>query len=160
MSSHAIDRVPSAPGRAAHRLRNDRGAALMEFALLLPLLAILAFGVADLGRAYSLQNRVTNMAREGAFYAQFHPYDVAGCPNGSTTDAARIEDPSLSSVTVTVTDATTGVAVPTSCGAAPVPGTRIRVRVTTTLKLITPMVGAVVGDPVTVGSSTEVVVQG
>ncbi|MGZ4683652.1 MAG: TadE/TadG family type IV pilus assembly protein, partial [Acidimicrobiales bacterium] len=89
MSSHAIDRVPSAPGRAAHRLRNDRGAALMEFALLLPLLAILAFGVADLGRAYSLQNRVTNMAREGAFYAQFHPYDVAGCPNGSTTDAAR-----------------------------------------------------------------------
>jgi hypothetical protein len=100
------------------------------------------------------------MAREGAFYAQFHPYDVAGCPNGSTADAARNEDPALTSVTVSVTDAATGLVIPTICGAAPVPGTRVKVRVTAQMRLITPLVGAVVGDPVTVGSSTEVVVQG
>jgi hypothetical protein len=41
-----------------------------------------------------------------------------------------------------------------------VPGTRVKVRVTAQMRLITPLVGAVVGDPVTVGSSTEVVVQG
>ena len=140
--------------------RGDRGAALVELALLLPFLSIVVFGTVDVGRAFSLQNRLTNMAREGAFYAQYYPTNIAGCPGGSITAAAVNEDPTLSSAIVAVTDASTGIPVANSCGASPVPGTRIRVRVTSQMSVFTPLVGALIGDPVTIGSSTEVVVQG
>jgi hypothetical protein len=49
----------------ARRLRDDRGASLLELAFLLPILAILAFGVIDLGRLIHARLVVTNVSREG-----------------------------------------------------------------------------------------------
>ena len=43
-----------------------RGAALVEFALLLPLLLALLFGFIEFGRALMVQSILTNAAREGA----------------------------------------------------------------------------------------------
>ena len=53
------------------RLRRDgeRGAALLEMALLLPLLVVLAFGVIDLGRLIHARLVVTNVSREGGSLA-------------------------------------------------------------------------------------------
>src|SRR5215469_7690593 len=45
---------------------SDRGAAAVEFALLLPLLVLIVFGVIDFGRAINAQITLTQAAREGA----------------------------------------------------------------------------------------------
>lgn len=44
---------------------NERGAAAVEFALVLPLLVLLIAGIADFGRAYYLQTTLSGAAREG-----------------------------------------------------------------------------------------------
>jgi Flp pilus assembly protein TadG len=45
---------------------SERGAAAVEFALLLPLLVLLVFGIIDFGRAINAQITITQAAREGA----------------------------------------------------------------------------------------------
>jgi Flp pilus assembly protein TadG len=46
--------------------RGERGAAAVEFALVLPLLVALIFGLIDFGRAYNQQIALTQLSREGA----------------------------------------------------------------------------------------------
>jgi Flp pilus assembly protein TadG len=45
---------------------NDRGQAVVEFALVLPFLLLLALGVVEFGRAWMTMNILTSAAREGA----------------------------------------------------------------------------------------------
>lgn len=45
---------------------SERGAAVLEFALVLPLLLLLVFAVAEFGRAYYQVITLTHAAREGA----------------------------------------------------------------------------------------------
>jgi Flp pilus assembly protein TadG len=45
--------------------RSERGAAAVEFALVVPLLVALLFGIAEFGRAYYLQTTLSGAAREG-----------------------------------------------------------------------------------------------
>lgn len=47
------------------RLRSDRGAALVEAAIVLPVLVLLVFGLVEFGRAYNTQITLTHAAREG-----------------------------------------------------------------------------------------------
>jgi Flp pilus assembly protein TadG len=46
--------------------RNERGQALVEFALVMPILLLLIMGVVEFGRAWNLQQTITDAAREGA----------------------------------------------------------------------------------------------
>ena len=46
--------------------RNERGTALVEFALIAPLLFLLLFGIIDFGRALNYYNQVTQLAGQGA----------------------------------------------------------------------------------------------
>lgn len=50
-------------------IRDQGGAALVEFALFASLLLVLAFGIIDFGRALFTANNLTAAAREGARYA-------------------------------------------------------------------------------------------
>lgn len=62
----------------------DRGAALVEFALVLPFLVIVVLGTVDITRAYQERNRLLGSAREGAAFAQFYPQFIdRGCNGGS-----------------------------------------------------------------------------
>lgn len=45
--------------------RRDRGAAAVEFALVLPVLLVLVLGIVEFGRAYYYQTTVSGAAREG-----------------------------------------------------------------------------------------------
>jgi len=47
-------------------LKNQRGASAVEFAILLPLLALLIFGVVEFGILFHDQQVLTNASREGA----------------------------------------------------------------------------------------------
>lgn len=52
------------------RKRADRrGAVAVEFALVLPMLMLLVFGIIDFGRAYYTLNQIISSVREGARYA-------------------------------------------------------------------------------------------
>src|SRR6187401_3174558 len=53
-------------GRRNPSTRRDRGQALMEFALVIPLFLLLMVALFDLGRAVFAYNTLTNAAREGA----------------------------------------------------------------------------------------------
>jgi len=50
----------------SHFLRSDRGTALIEAALTLPILLLIMVGIFEVGRAYQTWQVVTNAAREGA----------------------------------------------------------------------------------------------
>lgn len=51
------------------RIRGERGAALVEAAVTIPLLLLIAVAIFDFGRAYQTWQVLTNAAREGARYS-------------------------------------------------------------------------------------------
>ena len=53
-----------------------RAQALVEFALLLPILLVLILGAMDLGRVFYVKTVLTNAAREGANYLSRYPKDA------------------------------------------------------------------------------------
>jgi Flp pilus assembly protein TadG len=63
------------PGDLFHRswLSEDRGQDLVEFALSLPLLLLLLFGIMESGLIYLSFNTITNAAREGAHFGAISP---------------------------------------------------------------------------------------
>lgn len=91
-----------------HTNRRERGAALVEFAIVLPLFLLLIGGMVDFGRAFYTEVMLTNAAREGARAAMYgnspttrattalsggvSTPDVSGtpCAAGSTTGATTI----------------------------------------------------------------------
>jgi Flp pilus assembly protein TadG len=52
--------------RFGGRLRSERGTAVVEFALIAPLLFLLIFGIIDFGRALDYYNQLTQLAGQGA----------------------------------------------------------------------------------------------
>jgi Flp pilus assembly protein TadG len=50
----------------ATRVRHDNGAAMVELALILPVLLVLLFGIIEFGRAYNATISMQAAAREGA----------------------------------------------------------------------------------------------
>ena len=57
---------PRPRGRFRALRRDQRGTALVEFALIAPLLFLLLFGIIDFGRALDYYNQVTQLAGQGA----------------------------------------------------------------------------------------------
>jgi Flp pilus assembly protein TadG len=66
------------------RLRNERGAALLETAITLPLVLLVTVSIFEFGRAYQTWQVLTNAAREGARIAV-----IAGTTDIQVTDAVR-----------------------------------------------------------------------
>jgi TadE-like protein len=61
--------------------RSDRsrsGQALVEFAIILPMMLFLLLIAVDFGRLYATKITLTNAAKEGASYAIQHPNDASG----------------------------------------------------------------------------------
>src|SRR4051794_27742312 len=52
-----------------HLAADERGVALVEFALVLPLILLLLFGMIDFGKAFNYWNDETHLANEAARYA-------------------------------------------------------------------------------------------
>ena len=77
-------------GERGRRARGGRGAALVEFAVVFPVLALVVLGTVDAGRAYITWNQAKNAAREGAAYAQLYPNrPIAGV--GECADPDNVE---------------------------------------------------------------------
>jgi Flp pilus assembly protein TadG len=59
------------------RLQDERGAELIEFALVFPLLLAVLGGIVDFGRMFQRMEVTTNAAREGARLASLPGYNLA-----------------------------------------------------------------------------------
>lgn len=85
--------------RCVLRRRDDRGAAAVEFALVMPMLFLLVFGIVDFGRMWNMQLTVTHAAREGVRVAALGGPSATSAAEARAVDAA---DP-LTGVTADVT---------------------------------------------------------
>ena len=54
--------------RLRRLIRDEEGAAVVEFALVMPILALIIFGIIDFGRAFYTVNNIISAVREGARY--------------------------------------------------------------------------------------------
>jgi hypothetical protein len=107
---------------------------MVEFALVLPLLLLLLFGIIDFGRALNAQITITQAAREGARLAALNLPNVT-----SRTQAAAT---GLSGVGVTVVSACPAGPPPPPGPAGPPGSANADVKVSYTFKFITP-IGAI-----------------
>ena len=60
------------------RLDGEQGAVAVEFALILPVLLVLVFGIVDFGHAWYMRHVLQNSCREGARYATRYQTDGSG----------------------------------------------------------------------------------
>jgi Flp pilus assembly protein TadG len=75
-------------GRVRANRKGERGQALAEFALVLPLILLFIAGIVEFGRAWNIKQAVTDAAREGARYAVVQDSTIT-----STDDVkAKIEE--------------------------------------------------------------------
>lgn len=79
----------------------DRGAAAVEFALVLPILLLLVLGILEFGRAYHVQTTLSNAARDGVRVMALQ--DSAAAATSATKLSAQPLDLSASTIVVTPT---------------------------------------------------------
>jgi Flp pilus assembly protein TadG len=72
-------------------LRGTEAAALIEFAVALPLLVVLVVGIFDFGGAFNLKQELNNAVREGALFASTQPTNDLAISNlkPPSVDAVR-----------------------------------------------------------------------
>lgn len=73
-------------------MRRDRGASLVEFALVLPLILMIVLGLVSAGVAYNLKIALTHAAREAARYAAILPTEGDTAAWLSSVEAHLIAD--------------------------------------------------------------------
>jgi Flp pilus assembly protein TadG len=115
--------------RSSGRKKSDRGSVAVEFALVLPVLLLIVFGIIDFGRALNAQIALTGAAREGVRLA------ALGYPDAAVQARAAAAAPDLSGVTVTVA---------ASCPPGAGPSADADVSVSYSFSFITP-IGSVAG---------------
>jgi hypothetical protein len=70
-------------------LRDTTAAALIEFAVSLPLLVVLVVGIFDFGGAFNLKQKLNNAAREGARFGAGQPTNDLSLAKPPSVDAVR-----------------------------------------------------------------------
>lgn len=139
-------RARGAPARVAGEPRS-RGQALVELALVTPILLVLLLGAIDLGRLFYAQITVTNAAREGAMVAAVTPGSFsAGAACNTSTNAvtcAATREGQGGFVTVAATD----VAMSCDASCSRTYGNTVTVTVTGHFQLLTPLMWIFTGGP-------------
>lgn len=117
------------------RHREERGAAAVEFALVVPILIVVVFGIINLGFVFAQQISLNNGARQGARYA---------IVDGRTCDQIKAEtQDSAATIGMTATQVPTPVITPT-CSGTTKPctgkpsGTNIKVELTRSASWVIP----------------------
>lgn len=142
-------------GRQSRGERRERGATLVEFALVAPLLFILLFGIVDLGRMVAAYSGVVSAAREAARYGSAagispngvrHYVDCDGIREAGQTVSTLVDIPDASivieydSYVPALDDFEVFGTCPVSSSAV-TSEHRVRVTITADVPLITPIVG-------------------
>ena len=108
-------------------ISRDRGAAAVEFALMLPVLLLIVFGIIDFGRALNAQITITQAAREGARLDALNQPNVIPRTQAAATGLSGV-----------------GVTIVSACPPGSGPTANATVKVTYTFNFVTP-IGAIAG---------------
>ena len=129
--------------------RTSRGQALVELALILPVLLVLFASALDLGRLFYSQITVTNAAREGAIEAARSASSFqANQPCNATTNrvvCAAVTEAAGGFVNVAPTDVSLTCSTSPCPPATPVMGNTVSVRVQGHFSLLTPLLSVFFG---------------
>ena len=104
---------------AARRKAARRGAAVVEFAVLAPLLFLLIFGMIEYGRMVMVQQLITNASREGARVAildgSTNSYVIAKA-KATVGGAVPLQDSDVTTSPTNITTAAAGTSVTVTVG--------------------------------------------
>lgn len=153
-----------AQARRIGRARDQRGVVAVEFALVMPVLLLLVFGVIECGFMLNRDMIVGNASRDGARLASLNgTYDEIRDTIASELQLSgiRTDDPATDieicikpDASATCTDMSAG-----TYDAAATSGATTLVRVSHRHAFLTPFVTTVLGDAVTLEQSTEMRVE-
>lgn len=133
----------------------ERGAAIIETALTLPIVLLLSVGIFEFGRAYQTWEVLTNAAREGARVACL-PNPVAGAAEARVRTYLKNGGVNYGA---TVGVAVTNVSIPIGA-AGTVQGSRVAVTYPFTFIVLQPVArlivhGSMTGAPITMTAAAE-----
>jgi TadE-like protein len=144
--------------------RRSRGQALVELALVMPIFLLLIAGAIDLGRLFYAYVAIVNASKEGALYGASNPMcdrESGQCPNPLNvvwhvqSEAGNLRDANGSLPTPTV--ACLGPGGPVSLRDC-ADGYTYRVAIDFQFRLITPILGSVLGGGLTLHAQSEATV--
>lgn len=120
--------------------KSQRGQALVELALVLPILLMIIFGIMEFGRVFNAYLVITNAAREGSRQG------VVGATDTQITNAVKTAAGTLdlNKLTVTITPS----------AASRVRGAQMTVSVAYPVKIYTPIISSIIGDPFPINAQT------
>ncbi len=113
-------------------LRGERGATVVEFAFIVPLLILLVLGIAEFGRAFQVSGTLSAAAREGVRVMALQNDPAAA--RAAVRTAAPALDPAVTDAQITIT--------PASCPVTGTGNTTVRVTVHYPLPFITDFFGS------------------
>lgn len=147
LPSQVVPRTPSMFIRQSSEKRISRGQAMVEFALILPLLALLLVMAIDVGRVFFTSVSLNNSSRVAANYAAANPSGPWGA--GSDYEKAVRRDA-----------ARLGCSLPTPIPAPTFPGgtalgAEARVRLSCSFSLITPVASDILGGSVALSAASS-----
>jgi Flp pilus assembly protein TadG len=132
------------PLRLATRIRrrHSQGQALVELAIVIPVMLFLLLGALDLGRLFYAKITVANAAKEGAFVAASGKgtFSAGACSTSNTVMCAATSEATGGFVTVSSANVTASV-----CPANATFGSTASVTVKASFHAITPFIGAMLG---------------
>jgi Flp pilus assembly protein TadG len=145
--------------------RRVRGQALVEFALIVPLLLLIVIGLFDLGRAVFAYNAISNAAREGgrtAIVNQHKPDIIARAAAQATSLGVSTSAACTGDVPSGPSGVCTTFVLPsdmsTDCSSTLAPGCVAIVNVKYTFTPITPIIGNIVGS-ITMNATTQQIIE-
>jgi Flp pilus assembly protein TadG len=118
-----------------------RGQALVEFALVFPLFVLLLFGLVDLGRLAYINNAIAEAAREGARWGTVQGRSISAADRTNIAAKTKTLMAAVPNPTVTVTCEDVHGTARSTCTKDNI----LVVRVDTTVSMLTPVIGQLVG---------------
>ncbi len=119
-------------------MRSEKGQSMVEFALVLPILVMLLFGIIDFGRIFHTYLAIDHASREAARTASI-----------GENDAAIVSTAVASAASIHLTAGQVAV----SPGGSKASGSDVTVTITYPISFLTPIVSNLTG-PITLSSST------
>lgn len=131
--------------------RTEQGQAIVEMALILPILILLIFGIVEFGRILQTYMVVTDLSREGA---------RAGAVGKTDLEIATVVDNDAAAVGLDTGNPDYSVTISPSSVGPRARGTPVIVQVRYSVDIIAPIIGNIIGDPYILTSQTTMRVEG
>lgn len=119
------------------KLRNEKGAAAVEFALVVPILLLLLLGIVEFGRIYNAQMQLTAAARDGA-----RIMSINSVPAQAETDARATVIASAGALHPDIDSTQINIAVSPAGTAVCTPGSTATVTVSYPLQFLSGLFGS------------------